>query len=68
MKGPQTARTSVSGWAVLEALKEKLLLTQVPVIIVTGWADEGIRDRARQLGAVGALIKPFGVHEAAYSP
>ena len=53
----------LSGWAVLEALKEKLLLTQVPVIIVTGWADEGIGDRARQLGAVGALIKPFGVDE-----
>ena len=53
----------LSGWVVLEALNEKSIATRTPVIILTGWADDEIQERARRLGATGALIKPFGVEE-----
>lgn len=52
-----------SGWEVLEALKRRSVVTSAPVIIVTGWADEEIERTSRQLGAVGTLVKPFGVGE-----
>ena len=53
----------ISGWGVLEALKEQSERSRVPVIVVTGWADEEIEIKARRLGAVGVLFKPFGVGE-----
>ena len=53
----------LSGWEVLEALKRGSVVTGAPVIIVTGWADEEIERTSRQLGAVGTLVKPFGVDE-----
>ena len=53
----------LSGWDVLEALKDRSVVTQAPVIVVTGWPDKNIEALATQLGAVGTLIKPFGVDE-----
>ena len=53
----------LSGWAVLEALNENSAAPRTPVVIVTGWVDDEIQDRARQLGAAHILIKPFGVDQ-----
>ena len=53
----------VSGWEVLEALNRGAVATSAPVVIVTGWADEDIEVQSRELGAVGVLVKPFGVDE-----
>ena len=51
----------LSGWAVLRALQERSVVTLAPVIVLTGWADGEVQDRARRLCASCALIKPFGV-------
>jgi len=51
----------LSGWAVLGALRDKSVQTSAPVIVVTGWTDEDVQEKARDLGAAAALIKPFGV-------
>ena len=51
----------LSGWAVLKAIKDRSVVTSAPVIVLTGWADGEVEDRARRLGASCALIKPFGV-------
>ena len=51
----------LSGWEVLRALKERSVASSAPVIVVTGWADGEVQDRARRLGASCALIKLFGV-------
>ena len=53
----------LSGWAVLEALREESPRVHPPVIVLTGWADEAAQRRARRLGAVGTLVKPFGVED-----
>ena len=46
----------LSGWAVLEALKQKSLVSWAPVIVLTGWVDSEIHDKAGRLGAAGALV------------
>jgi len=53
----------LSGWAVLEAISRGSPPTSSPVIVLTGWVDDEIQDRAQVLGATGALVKPFGVEE-----
>ncbi len=53
----------LSGWAVLEALKGSAAVKNTAVIVLTGWADEEVHRQARQMGATGALVKPFGIDE-----
>ena len=53
----------LSGWAVLEALRGSASIEHTAVIVLTGWADEEVHHRARQMGATGALVKPFGIDE-----
>ncbi len=53
----------LSGWAVLEALQRRAVLSDARVIVLTGWDDNEIRVQARCLGATDALVKPFGVDE-----
>ena len=53
----------LSGWAVLEALKGNAAVKNTAVIVLTGWADEEVHRQARQMGATGALVKPFGIDE-----
>ncbi len=51
----------LSGWEVLQALRDKAIVTAAPVVVLTGWADKGARDRALELGASEALVKPLGI-------
>ena len=54
----------LSGWDVLDTLKAGgVVVTTGPVIVVSGLAGAEIESRARQLGAVGVLFKPFGVDQ-----
>ena len=57
----------LSGWEVLEALSRGSPPTSAPVIVLTGWANDEIQDRAQDLGATGALIKPFGIEELLFT-
>jgi DNA-binding response OmpR family regulator len=53
----------VSGWEVLETLRQEGVLRSVPVIVVTAAARAEEERRARWLGATDYLLKPFGVPE-----
>ena len=53
----------MSGWDVLIALKANQELQKAPVIIMTASLREGEQDKARSLGAVDYLVKPFSAHE-----
>ena len=49
----------LSGFEVLEALRSDPASRKIPVIIVTGNADEEVNDRCRTIGIEGFLTKPF---------
>jgi DNA-binding response OmpR family regulator len=49
----------LSGWDVLTGLKADEKLRKTPVIIMTGAANPSDEDKARRIGAVGCLAKPF---------
>jgi len=49
----------LSGFEVLEALRSDPASQKIPVIIVTGNADEEVNDRCRTIGIEGFLTKPF---------
>ena len=49
----------LSGWDVLTALKANEKLHKTQVIIMTGAANPSDEDKARSMGAVGCLAKPF---------
>ena len=49
----------LSGWDVLTGLKADEKLHKTPVIIMTGAANPSDEDKARRIGAVGCLAKPF---------
>ena len=49
----------MNGWDVLEHLKSDPDTTDVPVVIVTAHGDSASAAKARDLGAVGFLSKPF---------
>lgn len=49
----------LSGLEVLEALRSDPASQKIPVIIVTGSADEEANDRCRSIGIEGLLTKPF---------
>jgi len=49
----------LSGWDVLTGLKADEKLCKTAVIIMTGAANPSDEDKARSMGAVGCLAKPF---------
>jgi DNA-binding response OmpR family regulator len=49
----------ISGWDVLAGIKANEKLHQTAVIIMTGAANPSDEDKARRMGAVGCLAKPF---------
>ena len=49
----------LSGWDVLTGLKADEKLRKTAVIIMTGAANPSDEDKARSMGAVGCLAKPF---------
>jgi two-component system, OmpR family, alkaline phosphatase synthesis response regulator PhoP len=49
----------MDGWEVCRRLKTGERTASIPVIFVTGTADEGDRARAAALGAAGVLVKPL---------
>jgi signal transduction histidine kinase/CheY-like chemotaxis protein/HAMP domain-containing protein len=51
----------VSGWKVLDRLKDAPSLRHVPVFVIT---TDDERERALRMGAMGALIKPLRSREA----
>jgi len=49
----------LNGLEVLQALRSDPASQKIPVIIVTGNADEEVNDRCRTIGIDGFLTKPF---------
>lgn len=49
----------LSGFEVLEALRSDPASRKIPVIIVTGHAEEEVNERCRTIGIEGFLTKPF---------
>ena len=49
----------LNGFEVLQALRSDPVSQKIPVIIVTGNADEEVNDRCRAIGIQGFLTKPF---------
>jgi two-component system, chemotaxis family, chemotaxis protein CheY len=49
----------VDGWAVLERLRQRGLVPGLPVIVGSADADPAARQRARDAGCAGYLVKPF---------
>lgn len=47
------------GFEVLEALRSDPASQKIPVIIVTGHAEEDVHERCRTIGMDGYLTKPF---------
>ncbi len=52
------------GWAVLADLRSDPVLRAVPVVMLTGEADESTELRARDLGAVAYVAKPVSIEDA----
>jgi CheY-like chemotaxis protein len=53
----------ISGWDVLTAIRTRPQLQKTPVVIMTASLREGEKEKARAMGAVGYLAKPFSVDE-----
>jgi len=53
----------LDGFAVLSSLRRDPILKSIPVVVVTAIDEEGSSDRARYLGAVDYVKKPFSVLE-----
>ncbi len=49
----------LSGFEVLEALRKDPASAKIPVVIVTGHAEEEVHERCRGIGIDGYLTKPF---------
>jgi len=49
----------LNGFEVLEALRSDPASQKIPVVIVTGHAEEELHDRCRTIGIEGILTKPF---------
>ena len=48
----------IDGWTVCERLKRNARTRSVPIIMLTSMDDENLSGRAREAGAVAALLKP----------
>lgn len=53
----------VDGWQVLQVLGERGLLEEVPVIVVSAFAEQDHVDRTLEMGGRAYLEKPFGRSE-----
>lgn len=51
------------GWDICEFVKGHARLGGTPVLLMTGVVDDMVRARARELGAVDILPKPFGADD-----
>jgi CheY-like chemotaxis protein len=51
----------MNGFDVLEWMQEQAFFSRVPVVVVSGSAQQEDRDRASQLGAADYLVKPVTV-------
>jgi putative two-component system response regulator len=49
----------MNGFEALQRLKSQPLYTNIPVIFLTGYIDDAIETRSRELGAVDIIAKPF---------
>jgi putative two-component system response regulator len=49
----------MNGFEALERLKANPLYKGIPVIFLTGYTDDDIEARSRELGALGIITKPF---------
>lgn len=54
-----------TGWGVVAELRRDPDLADVPVLLVTGRADEEFRERASELGLAGYVVKPVREREYA---
>jgi len=52
-----------NGFTVAERLQNSSLTVDIPVIFLTASKEPGLRERAKGLGAVGFLEKPFEAQE-----
>lgn len=53
----------IDGYAVLAAIKENILFSDIPVIILSAKVSPGAIVKGFQLGAVDYILKPFNVGE-----
>lgn len=49
----------LDGWEVIEQLRAAGRFPELPVVVASADADPAARQRARALGCVGYLVKPF---------
>jgi len=49
----------MSGWDVIDFVREERALDGLPVVMLTGYSDASDRDRADDAGVVRYLVKPF---------
>jgi len=49
----------MNGFEALQRLKSSPSYADVPVIFLTGYIDDAIKARSRELGAADIIIKPF---------
>ncbi|MDR0456495.1 MAG: response regulator [Treponema sp.] len=49
----------MNGFEALERLKSRPLYADIPVIFLTGYLDDSITARSRELGAADIIVKPF---------
>jgi putative two-component system response regulator len=49
----------MNGFEALERLKANPSYASIPVIFLTGYIDDGIEARSRELGALDIITKPF---------
>ena len=53
----------IDGFEVLEQLKADPELSEIPVIMVTAWAEPDFMERALEAGALDYVRKPFAVDD-----
>lgn len=54
---------SLDGWAVLERVRSNPRTANLPVVVVTGYGADSVRERAMAAGADGFISKPFGQND-----
>lgn len=55
------------GWSVLQEMKRRPELAQIPVVVLTAVAESPQRKRALRMGATEYLVKPMSAHSVARS-
>ncbi len=52
-----------NGFTVAERLRDSSITADIPIIFITASKEPGLRERAKELGAVAFLEKPFEAQE-----